>query len=108
MTVEQTVSDALEQSVVWLERADKLARTTNVRKLDDTAYLVNAYATAADSWTRIAELRAALRGQVVPPIETYDQRHAAETNSLRRSEAEGEFDTAAERVFGDVGKPRVF
>lgn len=88
MTVEQTVEDALEQSVVWLERADQFARTTNVRKLDDTAYLVNAYATAADSWTRIAELRAALRGQVVPPIETADQRYAQALNAQTRREVE--------------------
>lgn len=103
----ETVEDALGSSTGWLQRADGLARTLAARKFGDTATLVQSYAAAADVWVRIAELRAALDGRIVPAVETYDQRHVAETNSLHRSEAEGEFDAAAERAFGDVGKPRV-
>lgn len=97
MTVEQTVDAALQQSVVWLERADELARTVAVRKLDDTACLVNAYATAADSWTRIADLRAALEGRVVPPIETADQRYAQALNAQHRRAADAELHAREEK-----------
>jgi hypothetical protein len=98
MTVEQTVEDALAQSVAWLERADELARTTSVRKLDDTAYLVNAYAVAADSWTRVAELHAALQGRTVPPIETVDQRYAAAVNAQHRRVADAQLHARDEVV----------
>ncbi len=94
---------ALAQAERWLDEAQR-ERSAQFHKTNERAELIYAYASAADTWVRLAELRAALDGKIVPEVETYDQRYVAASNSIRRSEAEGDLDEYVARALSAEGR----
>lgn len=74
--VRGSAEESLREAASWLERA-KAVRESSSGISENVALTVHSYAIVADVHVRIAELRAALDGDVLAAVETHESRRRA-------------------------------